>query len=74
MFVLLSPRSILVGAPNEVGPNGTRRTGAVYRCQLDKSDSNCNRLVPFDSYTGMPTSIAEVASKYSNAFNGRYCG
>ena len=55
MSVLLSPRSILVGAPNEIGSNDSRRTGAVYRCELDSNE--CNRLIPFDSYTGMPSNL-----------------
>lgn len=52
MYVNFVPCSILVGAPNESGTNGTR-TGAVYRCELGSGDNNnCSRVVPFDSYTG----------------------
>ena len=46
----VSPRSILVGAPNERGSNDSRRTGAVYQCELDNNE--CSRVAPFDSYTG----------------------
>ena len=51
MYVKFVPCSILVGAPNESGTNGTR-TGAVYQCELGNGDNNCSRVVPFDSYTG----------------------
>ena len=57
-LLTVSPRSILVGAPNESGSNDTRRTGAVYQCELDSSDNNCSRIVPFDSYTGVAANTA----------------
>lgn len=49
--------SILVGAPNESGPNDTR-TGAVYQCELEGGDNNCSRVGPFDSYTGADANSA----------------
>uniref|UniRef100_A0A8C4V1B1 Uncharacterized protein n=1 Tax=Falco tinnunculus TaxID=100819 RepID=A0A8C4V1B1_FALTI len=38
------PPRLLVGAPQDVEPTNTTRTGAVYACPLTASTSDCQRL------------------------------